>query len=192
MSLNMSKLLEDWYSRPSGKIMLSSIGSHIDQVLERTFGYYLIQIGPANNIPLYSKSTIGKKVLISNSPGPNLGVISNFSELPLGSDCVDVVICQHLLEFSEQPHKSLREAQRVLTPQGHLFLMGFNPYSVTGLNIFGLKLAGSQLWSSCNLVNVGRLRDWLNLLGFEHITTSWFTAIPDGGNKRFGLKIKMI
>ena len=39
----------------------------------------------------------------------------------------------HILEFADEPHQVLREVERVLVPEGHLVITGFNPASLWGL-----------------------------------------------------------
>ena len=39
----------------------------------------------------------------------------------------------HVLEFEARPHDTVREAQRVLVPEGTLVVSGFSPWSLMGL-----------------------------------------------------------
>ena len=72
----------------------------------------------------------------------------------------------HVLEFSPHPHQVLREAERVLRPEGRLLIAGFNPLSLWGLR----RVAGSKdalgPWDG-RFIHLARLKDWLALLGFE-------------------------
>jgi hypothetical protein len=74
----------------------------------------------------------------------------------------------HTLEFSEDPHQVLREADRVLVPEGHIIILGFNPYSFWGLRRLLARKRAQMPWSG-RFIGAGRLRDWLNLLGFEMV-----------------------
>ena len=95
-------------------------------------------------------------------------MVSGFDELPLDSQSVDLVVLAHQLEFSEDPHQILREADRVLRPEGRLVVVGMNPLSLWGLReslVMGpihpfLPPAGQ-------FIGVPRLRDWMKLLSFE-------------------------
>tara|TARA_B100000579_G_scaffold361631_1_gene319401 strand:- start:1037 stop:1807 length:771 start_codon:yes stop_codon:yes gene_type:complete len=179
MTENISKLLEDWYARPSGQLAFQKIDEIAGKSLEHIFGYYLIQLGLARNMPLYHQSTIPTRVLLSNRSGELIKLIASFEELPIDSDSTDAVIGHHFLEFSKQPHKTLREIHRVLTPQGHLILIGFNPYSLFGLGQLGLKLSGVRLWKSWSPISGARLKDWLHLLGFEIVSYDTICHIPE-------------
>ncbi|MGD8710629.1 MAG: methyltransferase domain-containing protein, partial [Ectothiorhodospiraceae bacterium] len=87
--------------------------------------------------------------------------------LPFAQESMDVVILIHQLEFSEQPHHILREAERVLRPEGHLIVLGFNPLSVWGMRrLLAGPRGGRPPWSG-RYVTRSRLEDWMTLLGFE-------------------------
>ena len=53
-------------------------------------------------------------------------------QLPLASQSIDLLALPHVLEFSAQPHAMLREAERVLMPEGSVVISGFNPLSLWG------------------------------------------------------------
>ncbi len=38
----------------------------------------------------------------------------------------------HVLEFAAEPHRILREVERVLVPEGQVVIAGFNPLSLWG------------------------------------------------------------
>ena len=85
--------------------------------------------------------------------------------LPFASNSTDLVILPHVLEFSPDAHQILREVERILIPEGHLIILGFNPVSLWGLrNRF--DRSGSFPWHG-NYLSLTRLKDWLKLLSFE-------------------------
>jgi hypothetical protein len=90
------------------------------------------------------------------------------------------VVLPHILEVHELPHQVLREAHRVLMPEGHIVLTGFNPNSLLGL----------QRWlrptSVCagRYYSIRRVIDWLQLLGFDVVGSSMFHYAPLSGSKR--------
>ena len=86
--------------------------------------------------------------------------------LPIDSHAVDVVVLPHVLEFEPCPHDALREASRVLVPEGSLLVLGFNPVSVIGLKRVLKHRAADAPWCG-TYFSAGRLRDWLTLLGFD-------------------------
>ena len=87
-------------------------------------------------------------------------------QLPLASQSVDLVVLPHALESTADPHLVLREAERVLIPEGQLVISGFNPLSLWRLRqLFARKGSGAP-WDE-RFIGLLRLKDWLHLLGFE-------------------------
>ncbi|MDH5445612.1 MAG: methyltransferase domain-containing protein, partial [Gammaproteobacteria bacterium] len=82
------------------------------------------------------------------------------------SDSVDVVVLNHALEFSHNPHQVLREVERVLVPEGHLVIMMFNPWSLWAVNRLLLRWKNTAPWCG-KFISATRSKDWLALLGFE-------------------------
>jgi hypothetical protein len=59
----------------------------------------------------------------------------------------------------------LREAARVVIPQGHVVLIGFNPWSLFGACSIPGRRFGHSVWKS-RMLGARRVADWLELLGF--------------------------
>ena len=94
-------------------------------------------------------------------------MLSEADQLPFTEAQFDVVVLPHTLEFQALPHEVLREAYRVLRPEGHLLISGFNPYSLFGIKrYFGRERSGP--WAG-EFISVSRAKDWLTLLGFDII-----------------------
>ena len=138
--------LESWYGGDDGRYVLEQTRAALQPHLERAFGYHILQIGPARGLSLSQGSLINHRIYAGERPGEGVDLITRGDELPLECDSVDVVIAHHSLEFVANPHQVLREVQRVLTPQGHLLLVGFNPYSLHGINTRLRGLSGKCLW----------------------------------------------
>jgi SAM-dependent methyltransferase len=141
------------------------------------FGYYALQLGfleldalQANRMPHRIRVSLGASSAREAEQGarsPDL-LVSGFEELPLESQSVDLVVLPHQLEFSAAPHQILREADRVLRPEGRLVVVGMNP-----LSLWGLRQSLSRrpftpfLPPTGQLIGIPRLRDWMKLLSFE-------------------------
>ena len=134
------------------------------------FGYHCLQVGDLSGADLLSASRIlGRTVVDIDGgapPRPYPVVIGDATSLPIDSHAVDVVILPHVLEFESQPHVALREASRVLVPEGSLVILAFNPLSVVGLRRVFRYRAAVAPWCG-TYFGAGRLRDWLTLLGFD-------------------------
>ena len=75
------------------------------------------------------------------------------------------MLLPHTLEFAPDPHEVLREAARVLTGEGELVVLGFEPLGSWSLrNAF---TRGGCPPGICRTISAMRLADWLKLVGFE-------------------------
>ena len=162
--------LSEWFDTPQGSYVLAREQAYFDRTVGGMFGYNALQLGlqghdflRSNRMPLRFKG--------GNQAGNTVRLIC--AELPFDCDSLDLVLMPHVLEFSEHPHQVLREVERVMMPEGNLIISGFNPRSLWGLKktLGGLRRAlGNKQegypWSG-NFIALPRLKDWLELLGFE-------------------------
>jgi SAM-dependent methyltransferase len=155
--------LVGWFDTPKGAYVLDWEYAQFDSAVEDVFGFVAVQIGSpqidflrANRIPL--------RVRVGEEHGCQ--VRGEVFALPLASQSVDLIVLPHVLEFSDMPHQILREAERVLRPEGHVVISGFNPLSLWGVKRMLAHRRGEYPWSG-DFIGLLRLRDWLKLLGFE-------------------------
>jgi SAM-dependent methyltransferase len=95
---------------------------------------------------------------------PNV-IVGSIEDLPLLTESIDLLVLPHTMEVSADPHRLLREAQRVLIPEGRLVITGFNPWSLWRLrraSLPGRSSASGHAW-----ISLPRLKDWLKLLNFD-------------------------
>lgn len=99
---------------------------------------------------------------------PISNVCCDFLELPFATQSIDLLVMPHTLEFSEEPHQLLREAERVLLPEGRLVITGFNTLSLWGVrDSLGRWRRHPPVPHIPHLIAFARMKDWLKLLGFE-------------------------
>ena len=154
--------LSQWFSTPLGRYVAAAEQAYFDREVADVFGFNAFQVGlpehdflRSNRIPFRSVTAAQGKVSFA----------SDARALPIQTGVADLIVLPHALEFSENPHQVLREVQRVLMPEGHVILSGFNPWSLWGLRRY-LTRPSSYPWRG-QFVALARIRDWLALLGFE-------------------------
>lgn len=158
-----------WYEQFPGRVLLHYEKQKLENILPNLFGYHLLQVGNYWNEYLLESSRIPHKVVIDTDLSCQ-GRVSKLAaypdQLPIQTDSIDVVLLPHTLELDPDPHQVLREAERILIPEGHLVLVGFNPISWWG--IWRLMRSWRKQAPWCiNFFSQTRIKDWLALLGFE-------------------------
>ena len=177
--------LEAWYQGKNGPYVLAALRSALQPVLDISFGYHILQMGVSRDCPLYDQSTINHRVYCAEQAGGRVNLVTHSDELPLESDSIDTLIAHHSLEFGPNPHRVLREMQRVLAPQGHMLIVGFNPHSLLGVGASVGRIARNPLWQQQQPVSRHRLTDWLHLLGCEVQSYSHVYGLPPIGGGKF-------
>ena len=171
--------LQDWLQTPAGQYLLAWEQSQLQASVADIFGYQALQLGlPALNglrdnrmphqwLAVEHAATPGA---VSSVVLPTANLVTDFSALPFPACSLDLLVLPHSLELSADPHATLREAQRVLVPEGKIVICGLNPMSLWGWRQWRatrLRLGGDFLPEQGEFIGVWRLRDWLRLLGFE-------------------------
>jgi len=85
-------------------------------------------------------------------------------------------VMPHALEFTDDPHLMLREAWRVVRPEGQIVISGFNPFSLFGTKRY-FGRGSTPPWNG-NFITLYRLKDWLTLLGFDAVGGRFDCYIP--------------
>ncbi len=155
--------LIQWQDTPQGRYILDWEQTKMDAAVADVFGFNALQLGLPQQDYLRS-NRIPMRSILGNTPGTQLHC--DFTQLPIASQSVDLVVLPHVLEFYPDPHQILREVERVLIPEGQLFILGFNPLSLWGLRQQLPGCPGDFPWNG-QYLSILRLKDWLKLLNFE-------------------------
>lgn len=169
-----------WFSGNLGQSVLAIERNRVSRILPDLFGYHILQVGEHANAHLLDSSRINHKIVAAqtgNRTGQIPSLICKSEALPVASESMDVVVLPHLLEFTNNPHQILRETERVLIGEGHVIILGFNPWSLWGLWRLLLAWREEPPWTA-HYIGMTRLRDWLTLLDFEIIKTEKFYYRP--------------
>ena len=159
--------LYDWFETPAGRHVLEweleQFGSAVDDV----FGFNAVQVG-LTQIDFLHDNRIAFKARVGMDSGVSL--TADPWNLPLATQSIDLIALPHVLEFSSHAHHILREAERVLMPEGSIVISGFNPLSLWGARsaIMRAFRHGNRGYPWCGrFIGLLRMKDWLSLLGFE-------------------------
>ncbi|MDP7591961.1 MAG: methyltransferase domain-containing protein [Litorilituus sp.] len=168
---------DSWKNLPNGEVILSAIDKTLQPWWQKFFGYHLLKIGALSHDINTQGSSIKHQVTCCSSKnstniimekGSHACVIAELDDLPLLEHSVDVCILSHALEFSLDPHHVIREANRVIIPNGYLVVTGFNPFSLAGMNRWLPYRKKQTPWNE-HFFTPGRVKDWLHLMGYEII-----------------------
>jgi len=155
-----------WLKSALGSYLVAKEKAIYDMNVVDIFGFNAMQIGMLE-MDLLQQSRIPKLIRVDSSSGD---VLCETEYLPFEASSIDLVCLPHVLEFSENPHQTLREVERVLVPEGHVILTGFNPLSIWGIRRW-LSKSKQYPWGGKYFTS-GRIKDWLALLGLEYVSGS--------------------
>ena len=163
---------QDWLASPLGAQLLAAEDEEMRRVLESVFGDHLVQLGPWGGGIFLEAARTRRTFVITDRPQPGCSMVSHLDELSIATDSVDAVLLPHILERHADPHTVLREAERILRPDGHLVISGFNPHGFWGMR----HLASRRKYPPGvgHLISEGRLCDWLRLLNLSVCDSRYF------------------
>ncbi|MGE0806976.1 MAG: class I SAM-dependent methyltransferase, partial [Burkholderiaceae bacterium] len=149
----------DWLASAPGRYALDWQQQQFDAAVVDLFGYHAVQCG-LPELDALRENRMPHRLLAcqpaDEAPARPADLkLDQFEELPFGTQTLDLVVLPHVLEFALDPHQVLREADRVLRPEGRLIISGFNPASLW---------AGRQ-WLDRSVGRPGFLPDEVRLLG---------------------------
>lgn len=161
--------LPEWLQTTLGQSLIRAERECLSRLLNGYYGPVAVQIGEAGFDSYVELSDAVFCYTASMEPvndggRPHLHCIPE--QLPFEAKSTGLVLLPHVLEFSDYPHQILREVERILMPEGHLVVLGFNPFSFWGLaSVFRRD---RMPWNG-RFTSLTRIKDWLQLLNFELI-----------------------
>lgn len=192
-----------WLATPLGRRCLSNEQRLVRRVLDRVFGEQLLQVGGWGPGDAFVRHARTQRVALLDeadggaAPAPGgqpvcrgdaraaADIVCRLHRLAIAGDSIDAILLPHTLERTDSPHAVLREAARVLRPEGCLIALGFLPTGLWGLR--HLLARGGYPPGSRHLIRERRLRDWLELLSFDvDRAQSYCHTLPFDGIRRFG------
>ena len=158
--------LQDWFQTSAGQYLRRWEQAQLDKAVADVFGYHALQLGLPQIAGLQANRMPHRWVA-------DIDFAADFAALPFSAASLDLLVMPHTLEFSHDPHAALREAERVLVPEGRVVICGLNPTSLWGWAQRRQRLyqrlgfGNLYLPDGGDFIGYWRLRDWLRLLGFE-------------------------
>jgi SAM-dependent methyltransferase len=191
--------IEEWFQSDLGKNILSLQQDKLDALMPEVFGYHLMQMSVLNNLPLSRQSPVSHHFSLGFNPLKidskvdevsdkkndkesftiATAAISEFEHLPIEEESIDAAILHHVLDYSTDPHRLLRETARTIISNGFIIIVGFNPSSALMLKKqIGRCVKRSDHWRYHDL-RKDRVVDWLRVLGFKPMLVQYgYHSLP--------------
>ena len=208
--------LLEWYATELGQSILADVMGRLDHILPTVFGYQGLQLGALDTSQsILDKSGIHRPVLMASpactsplleespseqdeadeNPSTRLRFQPQLSadvlSLPIASDVMKLVIMPHTLDFCADPYQALREADRVLTNDGHLIIIGFSRWSLFGFRRSVLRWQRQVPWNG-NFYTRNRVSDWLSVLSYSVEQKQSFFLRPPVRNAKLLRRLQLL
>ena len=175
--------MANWFNTDLGKCLTSEACAHVSSLIPHGYHGVALQIGPTKQ-DLLTDIDCGERVYIA--PGhqklDGLQVCSNWDTLPFERRSIDLVVLFHVLDFGQDPGGVLREVSEIVAPEGHLVILGLNPFGVWGVCRL-LKFRKNTMPWVANYFPLTRVQDWINLLGFVTVGGTMYFYRPPINNE---------
>ena len=159
--------LRAWFDSPLGRSLLAIETNQLRTVLPRLYGLVTLQLGSLGKMDMMEGCHTPTRVVLDLLRNGETTTVQGVPEaIPFDTRSVDVALLPHTLDFADDPHQVLREVDRILVPEGHVVILGFNPLSFWGLRRTFATPRGHVPWCG-NFLRLARLKDWLRLLEYE-------------------------
>ncbi|MBD1555985.1 class I SAM-dependent methyltransferase [Vibrio sp. S9_S30] len=165
-----------WEQLKNGQWVSETIQMRLDEWCPKLFGYHMLKLGGLSCELSSSNCNIQHQVLL-DIENPLHNVIADAYDLPFIEKSFDAVLMAHQLDYCNDPHRLLREIDRVMIDDGYLLLTGFNPISATGLSSLMPWRKNNLPWSG-RMFTPNRIRDWLGLLNYQVVHLDSYALLP--------------
>lgn len=170
-----------------GRYLLDWEQQRCDEAVADIFGYHSLQLGVPmlhalrhNRMPhqwvAVPHPDLNRECAACQAP-ESIQLCCLPEALPFTEASLDLLVMPHTLEMCQDPHAALREAVRVLVPEGRLLLFGLNPYSLWGIQ-HGLERAQTPHLNAWKGLPYWRVRDWLQVLAMDVVAADFGCHAP--------------
>lgn len=164
---------DKWLIQELGQLILHKEKEILATWLSGIYGKHAILVGVPQQQDLLKFLEPPCHLLLTPLHSHHSGVKlieSSLYELPIASGSVDVVILSHTLELVDSPRQLLTEACRIIKPEGHLVICGFNPYSLWGIRKIWMRK--NTEFPAMHFLKNSTIKKWLHLSDFELVKES--------------------
>ncbi len=165
-----------WKEFDHGNWAKSQIQMRLDEWLPKLFGYHLLKLGGLSCELSTQHTNIQHQVGVDLSSN-KYDVCAEYFELPFINKAFDSCLLINQLDFCQDPHRLLREIDRVIIDDGYLIISGVNPSSLVGIGQFIPRRKQRFPWNG-RMFSPLRVIDWLGLLNYQVLDYSCFGLIP--------------
>ncbi|MBV52493.1 MAG: hypothetical protein CL816_00335 [Coxiellaceae bacterium] len=161
--------MDYWYRRHPGLLLLEQEREILSALLSHKLGDVIIQCGGPSDLQLIADSPIPHQFYCAldtlRTYFSQDVIVADQTALPFTPGSIDVAVVAHLLSFLNQPLDFLQQLYDALTPDGQLYLLGFNSRSLWGA-ISLLSSDSSYPWCG-RFYPLSRVVSWLRTCGFH-------------------------
>ena len=183
MSMNQNE-----WSSVAGRYVTAWEQKLLDVWAADAFGFEAAQLGHTTRLNGLGQNRCSQRFAVevgehlherTNNPEIQYIDAFDFTVLPFESDSIDVLLLPHTLDDHPNPHAALREAYRVLRPEGKMIVLGYNPFSLWGICATWTRWRGRKWWAyEQQSLHVHRLKDWLALLNCDIVQGKYGCYAP--------------
>ncbi|OOF35032.1 class I SAM-dependent methyltransferase [Salinivibrio costicola] len=170
-----------WDQVAYGDWARTQLQTRLDECLPTLFGYHLLKLGGLSCELVSKQCNIQHQVCVDKH-NPMRNLTAAHYALPFIQKSFDVCLLAHQLDYSDDPHRLLREVDRVMIDDGCLILSGVNPTSLLGMKKL-IRGRHQRLPWGGRMFSPLRVKDWLSVMNYEIITAHqmglWPTQRPN-------------
>ncbi len=196
--------MKDWFQTPLGEWLLGAEQERCQRLIPA--GYYptALQLG-LGQCNFLNGIEVGTGFLADEREFPPAQLLTKGlrqqrnmnrvqaspSALPFSDKTHSLIVMPHIFDFCDDPHGVLREVNQILIPEGCVVITGFNQVSLWGGGRLTRSRYSNAPWKG-NYYRVGRVQDWLSLLGFDIVGASIFGYQPPLQSEKWRNKLSFV
>ena len=149
----------------------NSVSERISSLLAEIFGYHALLYSSKAKKLVGDNLSVRHSFVLANEPlgdakNEQPTIVCRYTELPVSSDTIDLIVIPEVLQQVQFPHQILREVERTLIPEGHIILLVENVFSWQSMKNRILTFIAEPHFKT-RVISCTRISDWFRLLGLE-------------------------